>query len=137
MADNYIENAAVKAGVTKKRMAGKAIRSKHLLSCRLALRELEAAARLGPAVLLTLDYARVAGQEAAALERAAQIGLVGNQRLGEAVTDRARLPRQPATRHGADNVVLAVAVGRDQRLLDQHPQHRTGEIHLECAGVDL
>src|SRR5215218_7811381 len=53
---------------------------------RLALRELEAAAGLRLAVLLALDHARVAGEETAALERAAQIGLVGHQRLRQAVT---------------------------------------------------
>src|SRR5581483_9982225 len=33
-------------------------------------------------------------------------------------------------------VVLAVAIGRDQRLLDQHAQHRASEIDLELAGID-
>src|SRR5262249_20636158 len=33
-------------------------------------------------------------------------------------------------------VVLTGAVGRDQRLLDQHAQHGPGEEHLDRAGVD-
>src|SRR5262245_53814877 len=77
----------------------------------LALRELEAAASLGAAVLLALDHARVAGEEAAALERAAQVRLIGHQRLRQAVTHGARLSRQAAAGDRADDVVLAVAVG--------------------------
>src|SRR3569832_1506658 len=61
----------------------------------LALRELEGTASLGPAVLLALDHARVAGQEAAALERAAQFRLEVGKRLGQAVAPRARLPSAP------------------------------------------
>ena len=34
--------------------------------------------------------------------------------------NRAGLAREPAAGHLADHVVLAIAVGRDQRLLDQH-----------------
>src|SRR3712207_6637437 len=62
----------------------------------LALRELEAAAGLLPAVLLTLDDARIAGQEAFLLERAAKLRLIVGQRLGEAVTDRAGLAGETA-----------------------------------------
>src|SRR3569832_2839774 len=83
----------------------------------LALRELEGTASLGPAVLLALDHARVAGQEAAALERAAQLRLEVGKRLGQAVAHRARLPGQAAARHGADDVVLAVAAR-------PHPPHQ-------------
>src|SRR5579871_6563420 len=43
-----------------------------------ALGELEGASCLGLAVLLALDHARIARQEAAALERAAQVGLVSH-----------------------------------------------------------
>src|SRR5207244_8727370 len=97
----------------------------------------EAPPRLRLAVLLALDHARVAGEEPAALERAAQIGLKIHQRLGDAVAHRAGLAREPAARDRADDVVLAVAVGRDQRLLDQHAQHRPREINLQHAGIDL
>ena len=42
-----------------------------------ALGELEAATRFGAAVFLSLHHARVAGEETAAFEHAAQIGLAG------------------------------------------------------------
>src|SRR3972149_6290304 len=57
----------------------------------LALGELEGAPRLGPAVLLAFHHARVAGEEGAALERAAQIGFEIGQRLGDAMTHGAGL----------------------------------------------
>src|SRR5690349_3088678 len=88
---------------------------------RLALGELERPAGLGTAVLLALDYAGVAGEEAALLEHAAQLRLEMRQRLRQAVAYSASLTGQPAARHRADHVVLAGAVGGDQRLLDQHP----------------
>src|SRR5215475_8826029 len=101
-----------------------------------ALGELERAAGFGLAVLLALDHARVAGEEAAALEHGAQIRLVVHQRLGNAVAYRAGLARQAAARDRAHDVVLAVATGRHQRLLDQHAQDRAGEIGLDRTLVD-
>src|ERR1700759_4561706 len=74
--------------------------SQQILAKQLALRELERPARLGAAVLLALDHARVAGQEAALLENAAQVRLEIGPRLRQAVTYGARLPRQAATGHG-------------------------------------
>src|SRR3569623_2020630 len=103
---------------------------------RLALRELERTAGLGLAVLLTLDHARVAGEEAAALEHAAEIRFEIGQRLGDAVTHGAGLARQTAARHGADDVELGGAVGGDQRLVAQHAQHRPGEEHFNRARVE-
>src|SRR5688572_31115989 len=76
-----------------------------------ALRELEAAAGLGAAVLLALDHAAVTGQEAGRLDRAAQRGLELGQRLADAVLDRAGLAREAAARDGADHVVLAFTLG--------------------------
>src|SRR6185312_5325786 len=102
----------------------------------LALRELERPTSLGPAVLLALDHAGVAGEEAAALERAAQLRLEIGQRLGDAVTDRAGLAGQAAAGDGADHVVLAVTAGGDERLLDQHAQHGAGEEYFDRLGVD-
>src|SRR2546421_2799362 len=52
---------------------------------RLPLRELEAAARLGTAVLLALDDARIAREKPACFQRGAQIGFIGDQRLGNAM----------------------------------------------------
>src|ERR1700730_17100041 len=103
---------------------------------KLPLRELEASARFGLAVFLALDHARVAGDEAAALENGAQLGFVADQRLGYAVAHRAGLTRKSAARHRADYVILSLAVGGDQRLLDQHAQHRPGKIDFHRAFVD-
>src|ERR1700682_8353 len=64
--------------------------SLQVLAKQLALRELERLARLRPAVLLALDHARVAGEEAALFQNAAQIGFEIGQRLGDAVTHRPR-----------------------------------------------
>src|SRR5665647_502521 len=70
----------------------------------LPLRELERLARLGAAVLLALDHARVAREETALFQNAAQIRLEIGQRLGDTVTHRARLARQTAAGDGADPV---------------------------------
>src|SRR6188768_890911 len=78
---------------------------------RLALRELEALAGLGAAVLLALDHAAVAGQEAGGLDRGAQRGLELRQRLADAVLDRTGLAREAAAGNGADDVVLADPIG--------------------------
>src|SRR6201987_4355419 len=89
-----------------------------------AFRELERAARLRLAVLLALDHARVAGEEATALEHGTQVRLEVGERLGDPVAHRAGLAREPAARDRAGHVVLVLAVGGDQRLLDEHAQHR-------------
>src|SRR5205807_9895995 len=92
---------------------------------RSALGELERAPRLGLAVLLPLDHARVTRQEPAALERAAQVRLETGERLGDAVAHRAGLPGQSTAGNAADHVILTRAIGRNDRLLDQHAQHRS------------
>src|SRR5260370_28924552 len=70
------------------------------------------------------------------LEHAAQLRLEIGERLGQAVPQGAGLARQPAAGHPADDVILAVAVGDAERLLDHHPQHRTGEIDFDLAVLD-
>src|SRR6476620_2435302 len=110
--------------------------SLQILAKQLALRELERLARLRPAVLLALHGAGVAGQEAALLQYAAQSRLEVRQSLRDAVTHGTRLARQTAAGDRADDVVLAGARGCNQRLLDQHAQHRSGEIGLDLTGVD-
>src|SRR5690242_5629593 len=102
----------------------------------LALRELETAARTGAAVLLALDHAAVAGQEAVGLHRAAQRRLELRQRLGDAVAHRARLARQAAARDGGDHVELAVALADVERLLDDHLLGRAREVDLLVTAVD-
>src|SRR5207245_9209273 len=58
------------------------------------------------------------------------------QGLGQAVTDRTGLAGKAAAGDCASHVILAGTGGRDQRLLDHHAQHRTGEVDLDLAGVD-
>src|SRR5690606_1342377 len=101
-----------------------------------ALGELEGPAGLGAAVLLALDHAAVAGEKAAALQNAAQLGLVMGERLGDAVAHGAGLTREPATGYGGDHVVLAVAVGGDDGLLQDHLEHRAGEVSDKFLAVD-
>src|SRR6266702_7381033 len=81
--------------------------SRRMLPKRLTLRELERPAGLGLAVLLALDHAGVAGQEAALLEHGAQLWLEIGERLGDAMTDSTGLAGQTAAGNGADHVVLA------------------------------
>jgi hypothetical protein len=52
------------------------------------------------------------------------------------VAHRARLPRESAPGYRADHVVLAGAVGQDQRLLDEHAQNRPREIGFQRPFVD-
>src|SRR6185437_7157572 len=96
--------------------AGRSYTPAQLKECRKrsALGELEAAARFGLAVLLTLDHARVAGEEASMLEHGAQIGLVPHQCLRESMTHGAGLSRQSAAGDRAGHVVLALAIGGDE-----------------------
>src|SRR4051812_23939152 len=102
----------------------------------LAFRELEGLARLCTAVLLALNSARVAGEETTLLQDGAQIRFETGQRLGYPMTHRASLARQSTASHGADHVVLASSGRSDQRLLNHHPKHRTGEIDFYLACVD-
>src|SRR3569623_1328692 len=102
----------------------------------LALGELERPAGLGLAVLLALDHAAVAGQEAALLEDAAQLGLVVGESLADAMADRTGLAAETAAGDGGDDVVLVLAGGGHDRLLQDHLQNRTGEEQVEVLAVD-
>ena len=102
----------------------------------LTLRELEALTGFGLTVLLPLDRTRVTGQEAVALQRGAQIRLVPGQRLADAVAQRAGLAGKTATGHGREDVILAIPLGHAERLVDDHLQHRTGEILGLILAVD-
>src|SRR5438477_8096354 len=92
----------------------------------LAFRELEGLARLGTTVLLALNSARVAGEKTALLQNGAQIRFETGQRHGYPMTHRASLARQSTASHRADHAILASSSRSDQRLLSDHPQHRTG-----------
>src|SRR5690606_35841303 len=109
---------------------------KNKSSERLTLGELERTACLCTAVLLALDDARVAGQEAALLEDRAQARLEVGQRLGDAVTNGTGLAGKTAAGDGGDDVELAVTGSCDDRLLQDHLQDRTGEVGFERLAVD-
>src|SRR5262249_41830034 len=102
---------------------------------RSALRELEAASGLALAVLLALDDAAVARQEALRLQHRPQLRLIVGERLADAVAERASLARKSAARHRADDIVLAEAGGDGERLVEQHAQHRAREIDGAVAAV--
>ena len=96
-------------------------------------------------VFLALDRAGVSGQEPGNLQNAAQIRLVVGQRAADAVPHGAGLARQSAAIDRAGHVELVIAVGDQERLRQQHTQHRTGEIlhhrtaihgDLALAGLD-
>src|SRR5205085_5180172 len=78
----------------------------------------------------------VAGEEAFALHRHAQRGLVAGQSGRDAVADRARLARQAAALDRGFNVILTLAVGDVEHLVDDQAQRRTREIDLLLAAVD-
>src|SRR3954451_431857 len=102
----------------------------------LPLRELEAAAGLGLAVLLALDDARVAGEEAFTLHRGPQARLVTGQRGRDSVAHRAGLAGEAAALDGRDHVILAAALGDVEHLVDDQAQGRPGEIDRLVAPVD-
>ena len=52
------------------------------------------------------------------------------------MADRASLTRKATAGHLADDVVLAVASGCDQRLAQDHAQHGPGEIDRLFLAVD-
>src|SRR6185436_20920553 len=102
----------------------------------LALRELEAAASLWPSVLLAFDRARIAGEETTLLENGAQCRLVSNQCLGDAVPQCTGLTGQATAIDLADDVVLAIAAGGDQRLTQDHAQHGARKVDVLFLVVD-
>ncbi|EGE55629.1 hypothetical protein RHECNPAF_890041 [Rhizobium etli CNPAF512] len=103
---------------------------------RLTLGELEGAAGLCLAVLLAFDDAAVAGQEAALLQHRAQARLEVGERLGQAMANGTGLAGEAAAGNGCDDVELAVTGSRDDRLAQDHLQHRAGEIVREFLAVD-
>src|SRR5690242_4836777 len=99
----------------------------------LALAELRALARLLQSGLLALLDARVARQEAAALELAAQVGIGLEQRAADAVAQRAGLGRDPAAVHAGHDVHARLVADGLERLADVALQGRPREEHLEAA----
>src|SRR5690242_19467910 len=78
---------------------------------RLALRELEATAGAGLAVLLTLDLAGVAGEEAGIAEGLLQRRVVVAKGAGDAEADGLGLAHESAAVDLCDHLELALGIG--------------------------
>src|SRR5919201_3704525 len=106
------------------------------MTLRSALAELRALARLLQAGLLALLDARVAREEAAPLELAAEVGIGLEQRAADAVAQGAGLGGDPAAVHARDDVHARLVADRLERLADVALQGRAREERLEAAAVD-
>src|SRR4051794_12619004 len=102
----------------------------------LALGELRPLAGLLEAGLLALLDARVARQEAAALELAAQVRIGVEQRAADAVAQRARLRGDAAALHAGHDVHAVRVADRLERLADVALKGRAREEDVERAAVD-
>src|SRR5205085_809220 len=102
----------------------------------LALRELRRLARLVQPGLLALDLARVACEEALALQRHAQLRVRLDERAGDPVADGARLSGQPAAVDADAEVVLPFDAGHLERRDGDRLPDRAREVFLERAAVD-
>src|SRR4051812_48686070 len=103
---------------------------------RLALAELRTLARLLEAGLLALLHARVAREEAAALELAAQVGVGLEEGTADAVAQGTRLRGHAAAVHAGDDVHARLVTHGLERLADVALQRRArGEI-VERPAVD-
>ena len=87
-------------------------------------------------ILLALDHARVAGQEAFTLQDRTQIRLEVGERLRQPMAYGAGLARQATARNRDREVVLVDAPDDAERLLDDHAQHGSREINVEGTLVD-
>src|SRR4051794_24410875 len=103
---------------------------------RLALAELRTLARLLEAGLLALLHARVAREEAAALELAAQVGIGLQKGTADAVTQGTRLRGHAAAVHAGDDVHARLVAHRLERLADVALQRRAREDLVERPAVD-
>src|SRR5215213_6469255 len=103
----------------------------------LALRELRPLAGLLEAGLLALLDARVAREEAAALELGAQVRVGVDERLRDRVAQGAGLGRHAAAVHRGDDVDLLLQSDRLERGADRALQSGAREEGVERAAVDL
>src|SRR5205823_2673570 len=97
------------------------------------LGELRSLAGLVQAGLLALDDPGVAGEEAGALHRDAQLGVGLDERAGDSVPDRTRLAARPAAVHAHPKVERPLNPGDPQRRQRQLAVRRTGEVLLDRA----
>src|SRR5579884_1096248 len=102
----------------------------------LALGELRALARLLQAGLLAFLHARVAGEEAAALQLAAQVRVGDDQRPRDAVAQGAGLGGDAAAVHAGDDIHAGLVADRLERLADDPLERLAWEELLERLAVD-
>src|SRR5262249_30175842 len=107
-----------------------------LQAAALPLRELGCFARLVQAGLLALDLAGVAGEEALALERDAEVGVDLDEGAGDAVADRAGVARGAAAVPPDAQVVGARELGGLERRQDHLPMGEPREVRGELLAVD-
>src|SRR5205085_3770231 len=101
-----------------------------------ALRVLRALAGLVEAVLLALDLARIAGDESRALQDRPELGIGEQERARDAVANRRRLRRDPATAHLDRRVILPARLGHVERLIDDHARGLAAEVIVQRPRVD-
>src|ERR1700733_1759616 len=102
----------------------------------LALGELSAATRLASADLLAFYFTRVAGDETRFAQRQPQSFVVGHQRAGYAVANRAGLTRDSAALDVGVDIELPVELYGAEGLLDDHAAGFPAEEFGEGAAVD-
>src|SRR6185437_7937984 len=90
---------------------------------------------LEPGLLALLD-ARIAGQEAATLEFAAQVRVGHDQRAGDPVAQGAGLGGHAATVHPGDDVHAGLVADGLERLTDYSLKGLAREERLERLAVD-
>src|SRR5688572_18166146 len=103
---------------------------------RSALAELRRPARLVAAVLLALDLARVAGQQAVVAQQLVEVLVLRAQRARDAEAHRAGLAGRAAAGDVRPDVVVVARLGDDQRLLRGAPRVVGDEELVELATVD-
>src|SRR5436190_13206263 len=101
----------------------------------LALRELRPLARLLEAGLLALDLARVAREESLPLQVAAQVGVGLDERLRDAVAERAGLAGDAAAVDAGADVVGGVGARQGERRGGERLQRPPREILLDGLAV--
>src|SRR6266508_4318520 len=102
----------------------------------LALRELRRLASLVQAGLLALDDARVARQEAGALQRHAQLGVCVDKCARDPVTHGTGLAARPAALHADTDVVASLETRDLQRRERGLPMRGPREVLLDRATVE-
>src|SRR5664279_4588350 len=103
---------------------------------RLALRILRTAASLATADLLTLHFARIAGQKARLPQWLAQGFIMPHQRAGNAVTDGAGLAGDAATGNHCGDVETCRHLHQLERLTHDHAAGFAAEKLVQRTGID-